>query len=443
MARSQAANLSGMLGSIGDTLGKMGDTGNQYVNTFRRLQAPKTDMNDSASLLAYADWARRNGYDDEAKQYMVLGASQQKLEGEKAYKDQLATGTEKLRGLYGQLARAKATPNADPNAVTGIQAQIDTVEATLNEAGAASIYGVANAGSVAGQTVTSEMLAQQRTAVEMDKLATEAALKGTELDKLVQSGDVIRSEDLPFIDYKEYQAARERATAAGRGAGGLAEINRQFRAKNDGLKQAAEKENKTIANGQVQVIFRDLEKEGERFINDDDLTDFLQDMTEDQKKAINEIVISKAIIDDRWINGDAETQREVVKEHFIDQYSQHFREDFGGSLANRQAASALEKSDAEADYQPGMNPDIQNEDGTPNAFEAWYADRSALDPTYTREEAREDWDKQFRRTSSKEPKIYRKEKGIPGLSDAYDKADANYNRFLENMKRRRAENANR
>ena len=39
--RSQASNLSGMLGSIGDTLGKMGDTGNQYVNTFRRLQAPE------------------------------------------------------------------------------------------------------------------------------------------------------------------------------------------------------------------------------------------------------------------------------------------------------------------------------------------------------------------------------------------------------------------
>ncbi|NDB66170.1 MAG: hypothetical protein EB168_10990, partial [Euryarchaeota archaeon] len=72
-----------MLGSIGDTLGKMGDPGNQYVDTFRRSMAPKADMNDSASLLNYADWARRNGYDEEAKQYMVLGASQQKLEGEK------------------------------------------------------------------------------------------------------------------------------------------------------------------------------------------------------------------------------------------------------------------------------------------------------------------------------------------------------------------------
>ena len=80
MARSQAANLSGMLTSIGDTLGSMGDTGNQYVDTFRRLQAPEADMNDSASLLRYADWARRNGYDDEAKQYMALGYRQKEKE---------------------------------------------------------------------------------------------------------------------------------------------------------------------------------------------------------------------------------------------------------------------------------------------------------------------------------------------------------------------------
>ena len=84
MARSQAANLSGMLTSIGDTLGSMGDVGNQYVDTFRRLQAPEADMNDSASLLAYADWARRNGYDDEAKQYMALGYRQKEKEAEEA-----------------------------------------------------------------------------------------------------------------------------------------------------------------------------------------------------------------------------------------------------------------------------------------------------------------------------------------------------------------------
>ena len=105
VGRSQASNLSGMLGSIGDTLGEMGNTGNQYVDTFRRSMAPQADMNDSASLLSYADWARRNGYDEEAKQYMVLGASQQKAEQQKSYKTSVATGTEKLRKTKAAVAR--------------------------------------------------------------------------------------------------------------------------------------------------------------------------------------------------------------------------------------------------------------------------------------------------------------------------------------------------
>ena len=166
----QSKNLAGMFQMINAPISEMGAAGNQYVDTFRRSMAPRADMNDSASLLRYADWARRNGYDDEAKQYMVLGASQQKLEGEKAYKDQIATGTEKLRGLYRQLARAKATPNADPRVITGIETQINTIQTTLNEAGAASIYGVANAGSIAGQEITSEMLSQERAAVELRSL---------------------------------------------------------------------------------------------------------------------------------------------------------------------------------------------------------------------------------------------------------------------------------
>ena len=409
MAGSRARDLTGLLTSIGDTAGKFGDTGQQYVGTLRRSFAPKPDMNDSASLLAYADWARRNGYEDEAKQYMVLGASQQKLEGEKAYKDQLATGTEKLRGLYGQLARAKATPNVDPSAVAGIQAQIDTVEATLNEAGASSIYGVANAGSVAGQAVTSEMLAQERAAVEIRKLKADMLEAEAETDILISKGDTLPKSALPYIDHEAYQREMSQAQTLG----DRVRINESWKARNKAQQAANKEQNELVANGQVQVIFQDLEKEGQRIINDDDLTDFLQELPKESKDAINAIVVANALKDPEWIQGDAETQRKVMQKHFVDQYSQHFREDFGGSLADRQAASALERSDAEADYEPGMNPDLQNEDGSPNAFETWYAERSALDPTYTREEAREDWDKQFRR--GQKEKVVRP---VPGYSGA-------------------------
>lgn len=84
MARSQAANLSGLLSDIGGTLGRMGEPGQQYVDTFRRLQAPDLNTDDSKSIMNYAEWARRNGYDDEAKQYLALGYKQKEKEAQEA-----------------------------------------------------------------------------------------------------------------------------------------------------------------------------------------------------------------------------------------------------------------------------------------------------------------------------------------------------------------------
>ena len=84
MARSQAANLSGLLSDIGGTLGKMGEPGQQYVDTYRRLQAPDLNTDDSNSIMNYAEWARRNGYDDEAKQYLALGYKQKEKEAQEA-----------------------------------------------------------------------------------------------------------------------------------------------------------------------------------------------------------------------------------------------------------------------------------------------------------------------------------------------------------------------
>ena len=48
--RSMAGNLTGLLGSIGDTIGEMGKPGEQYVDTFRRSMAPTPQMDDSKSL---------------------------------------------------------------------------------------------------------------------------------------------------------------------------------------------------------------------------------------------------------------------------------------------------------------------------------------------------------------------------------------------------------
>ena len=82
--RSQASNLSGMLTSIGDTIGEMGGPGRQYVDTLRRTMAPTPKMDDSTSLTEYAKWARRNGYDEEADRYMALAYKQKQIEKQEA-----------------------------------------------------------------------------------------------------------------------------------------------------------------------------------------------------------------------------------------------------------------------------------------------------------------------------------------------------------------------
>ena len=64
--RNNAVNLTGMLSDMNQAISGFGEAGNQYVDTFRRSMAPKVDMNDSTSLGSYANWAKRNGYDEEA-----------------------------------------------------------------------------------------------------------------------------------------------------------------------------------------------------------------------------------------------------------------------------------------------------------------------------------------------------------------------------------------
>ena len=129
---SQASNLSGMLGNLADSVGRMAEPGNQYVDTFRRLQAPKADMNDSASLLNYADWARRNGYDDEAKQYMVLGETQRRKEAEDAKAGRLQTGRSSVASLQNEYMRVLKDPTITDPAVrdkklADLQARMNTI----------------------------------------------------------------------------------------------------------------------------------------------------------------------------------------------------------------------------------------------------------------------------------------------------------------------------
>ena len=78
-AGSRAGNIAGLLSQIGETAGRTG-AGHQYVDTFKRQMAPDLNTDDSNSIMDYAEWARRNGYNDEAKQYLALGYQQKEKE---------------------------------------------------------------------------------------------------------------------------------------------------------------------------------------------------------------------------------------------------------------------------------------------------------------------------------------------------------------------------
>lgn len=152
MAGSRARDLTGLLTSIGDTAGKFGDTGQQYVKTLRRSFAPKPDMNDSASLLEYAEWARRNGLEKEAQQYLLLGYRQKEKETQLAKEAAQANmiadvasktgGTKSLatagdtraltlnkEALMEDLARARAS--GDVEQVKAVAQQIQAIDAAM------------------------------------------------------------------------------------------------------------------------------------------------------------------------------------------------------------------------------------------------------------------------------------------------------------------------
>ena len=149
MASSQAGNLTGLLSSIGSTIGEMGGPGNALIDNVRTLNAPKLDQNDPASMRAYADWAMRNGDRQTAQQYqLAAGKMEQEQGARKAATD--ASGFQRSLNKLEE-ARASALQNAggDKQAEAQINAQYDTasnaVSGKMNEM--ASQYGLETSGT--------------------------------------------------------------------------------------------------------------------------------------------------------------------------------------------------------------------------------------------------------------------------------------------------------
>ena len=193
---SQASNLSGMLTSIGDTIGEMGGAGNQYIDTFRRTMAPTPKMDDSASLTEYAEWARRNGYDEEADKYMALSYKQKEVEKQEA--------KDKVLGK----SMADASKSGSVAMREGARGDLGNVDATIASLNKRLDDPAVQANPQAVQAITSQIQRLENNRPQFEVANTEAIARG-----VVNIDRQIASLDKTAPDYEQRKAGLESARA--------------------------------------------------------------------------------------------------------------------------------------------------------------------------------------------------------------------------------------
>ena len=99
---AQAANLTGMLSQLANTVGGMGEAHNYLAQNIRDHAAPKLDQNDPASMLKYAQWAQNNGQQD-------LAIKMQGAAAARTRQDKQTQGMAAIQGLRAQLEANRAT----------------------------------------------------------------------------------------------------------------------------------------------------------------------------------------------------------------------------------------------------------------------------------------------------------------------------------------------
>ena len=202
MASSQAGNLTGLLSSIGDTIGSMGGPGNALIDNVRTLNAPKLDQNDPASMRAYADWAMRNGDRQTAQQYqLAAGKMEQEQGARKAGVDMQQMG-EVLREQQRRREAALLNVSGDAQEEARIKEQFDNAQEVLvgrmNDL--SGQYGLETTGTGALQmeeqrsSALEALRAEEQTASADDKPRIRAAIAG------VSSGAISPADALASIE---------------------------------------------------------------------------------------------------------------------------------------------------------------------------------------------------------------------------------------------------
>ena len=401
MARSQAANLTGLLSNIADTTGAMGEAGNGYVDTFRRTMAPDVDMNDAGSLLGYADWARRNGYDDEAKQYLALGYKRKAVEDEKSYKSGVAQGTEKLRGFDTSIAALEeAASGGDPNAQTALNKVIGARTLHIdgmNKAGSDSDFGAGNEGRQAEKLILAEATATEKAMLERESLIADIQLKAQEVSNNIAEGNPIPIDAIPPASRAIYQQALKKAQSSDSPVSAVARLNQTFLpASQDYLKSLSDGDPATKQALWTSVTTIRKEYGGK----DSEVAEWINNPANAQiiSSAINEAE-AQLLQDPKYRAAGKEEQASLAEEALIKilkgQYSDfneiidEYRDDLLDESAKLNKASAIKNRDRVLGYKPGFEQGGEQ-------YKAFLAKAKAgLGDGFNQAEFDESWDEKY------------------------------------------------
>ena len=362
-AGSRAGNIAGLLSQIGETAGGTG-AGHQYVETFKRQMAPDLDREDSTSLMNYSQWARRNGYDEEANRYETLGLERAKVEGKQSYKKGMQGMTQALDNISS--AQAQIGESQDPTDLLRLdalrQAHASTVE-RMNALGIESEHGTGREGAEAVARSAAARVAAEEHAMKIGEWKIKEAEADANLMDRTAQGAEIPAELIPPHLRETYRNAR--ATAQN-GTADLIRINKQY----EGLVKdwKKQKEDKAVASAAVAVeaTVQSLIDDGQKGWFEDDLpiNDYLTDDSNDvvvaQAKELTKTLLAKDI---SFINEeDREAQkaqaRRVFKETLRDLDGKFYEAigDNKAALEDEATANTRKTMTVERNYKPGLFP---------------------------------------------------------------------------------------
>lgn len=418
--RRGGMGLTPLLQSIGETAGKTG-AGYQYVDTFKRQMAPDLDREDSTSLMNYSQWARRNGYDEEANRYENLGLERAKVEGKQSYKKGVQGMSQALDNISN--AQAQIGDSQDPTDLLRLdaltQAHASTVE-RMNALGIESEYGTGREGAEAVARSAAAKVAAEEHAIKVGEYKMKREEADAKRDARLAEGAIISPDLIPEHLRETYRNA---INTNPHGIDGQIRINKRFEGQIKDFQKL--KETKAVGSAAlaVETTVQSLIDDGQNGMFTDDLpiNDYLTDDSNEQTVAQAKQIAKDLLANDLEFiyEEDREAQkamaRKVFKETLRD-LDGKFYEAIGNDKQAR--IDQKEREDRKVttvkrNYQKGMFPGdpAYNEEleNTRRKIEDLELEWDAKD----RRDFDEDWDKRYRNVTRSENPLGRMK--FPGL----------------------------